>query len=90
MSEQHKSPVNDATEQEYLEDNIGTVAFHLSQPGARLSVEYNGYARLIVDPGEVIEEISRRLSVLIPPVPGPHSIEREIKWLNRIFHSRSI
>jgi hypothetical protein len=52
-----------ATEQDYLEDNIATVAFHLGQPGARLSVTHNGPG-LIVEPGEVLKEISRRLEAL--------------------------
>ena len=45
----------------FLEDNIATVAFHLGQPGARMSVGYEGGSKLIVDPGEVLKEISRRL-----------------------------
>ena len=49
------------TEQDFLEDNIATVAFHLGQPGARLSVSHDGPG-LVVDPGEVLKEISRRLS----------------------------
>lgn len=52
----------DATERGYLEDNIATVAHHLGQPGAFLSVHYDGGAKLLVDPGEVLKEISRRLS----------------------------
>lgn len=48
------------TEQEYLEDNIATVAFHLGRPGARLSVQ-NDLSGLVVDPGEVLKEVSRRL-----------------------------
>lgn len=53
----------DATEQGYLEDNIRTVAFHLGRPGARMQVAIDSEGCLIVDPGEVLGEISRRLSV---------------------------
>lgn len=53
------------TEQDYLEDNIGTVAFHLGRPGARLSIAYDGGPKLIVDPGEVLKEISRRLTLAV-------------------------
>lgn len=49
-------------EQQFLEDNIATVAFHLGQPGAKLSVRSDKDA-LMVDPGEVLQEISRRLTV---------------------------
>jgi hypothetical protein len=52
------SPVS---EREYLEDNIATVAFHLGQPGARLSVQHDK-SGVLVDPGEVLKEISRRLT----------------------------
>lgn len=58
------------TEQEFLEDNIATVAFHLGQPGARLSVSHDGPG-LVVDPGEVLKEISRRLSGAAQPPLGP-------------------
>jgi len=51
------------TEQDFLEDNIATVAFHLGQPGASLEVRVTGEPRLVVDPGEVLQEISRRLSL---------------------------
>jgi hypothetical protein len=47
-------------EREFLEDNIATVSFHLGQPGARLTVSHDGPG-LVVDPGEVLKEISRRL-----------------------------
>lgn len=50
-----------ATEQDYLEDNIATVAHHLGQPGACMSVSHSGPG-LQVQPGEVLKEISRRLS----------------------------
>lgn len=50
------------SEQEYLEDNIATVAFHLGQPGARISVHSDsGRVGLVVDPGEVLKEVSRRI-----------------------------
>ena len=49
------------TEQAFLEDNIATVAFHLGQPGAKLNVSHDKGA-LAVDSGEVLKEISRRLS----------------------------
>jgi hypothetical protein len=51
-----------ATERQFLEENIATVAFHLGQPGAKLSVRSDKNA-LMVDPGEVLKEISRRLTV---------------------------
>lgn len=51
-----------ASEQDYLEDNIATLAHHLAQPGAFLCVHYDGAAKLLVDPGEVLKEASRRLS----------------------------
>lgn len=51
----------DATEREYLEDNIATVAFHLGQPGATLGISHDT-GGLRVDPGEVLREISRRLT----------------------------
>ncbi len=51
----------DATEQGFLEDNIATVAFHLCQPGASLNVNHDK-GGLRVDPGEVLKEVSRRLS----------------------------
>lgn len=51
----------DPSEQVYLEDNIQTVAFHLGQPGASLRVSVDGSPRLLVDPGEVLKEVSRRL-----------------------------
>lgn len=57
------------TEQEYLEDNISTVAFHIGRPGARMTVGYDGGSQLVVDPGEVLKEISRRLSPAATPMP---------------------
>ena len=54
-------------EKKILEDNIATVAFHLGQPGARLSVQHDK-SGLIVDPGYTLKEISRRLE---PPPPIP-------------------
>jgi len=51
-----------ATERQFLEENIATVAFHLGQPGAKLSIRSDKGA-LMVDPGEVLKEISRRLTV---------------------------
>lgn len=59
------------TERPYLEDNIATVAFHLGQPGARLTVSYNDGPRLAVDPGEVLKEVSRRLTA------APQSVSTE-------------
>ena len=56
-----------ADEAACLEDNIATVAFHLGQPGARLSVQHDK-SGLIVDPGDTLKEISRRLE---PPPPIP-------------------
>lgn len=72
------------TEQAFLEDNIATVAFHLGQPGARLSVSHDGPG-LVVDPGEVLKEISRRLTrddaqrlpdgfVIVPREPTPEML----------------
>jgi hypothetical protein len=55
---QRLSPVS---EREYLEDNIATVAFHLGQPGARLSVQHDK-SGVLVDPGAALKEISRRLT----------------------------
>src|SRR6185437_8459649 len=59
-------------ERQFLEENIATVAFHLGQPGAKLSVRSDKNA-LMVDPGEVLKEISRRLTVVpaqtLPPSP---------------------
>lgn len=60
MSEARLSHGN-ASEADYLEDNIATVAFHLGQPGAKLSIRSDKDA-LMVDPGEVLAEISRRLT----------------------------
>lgn len=59
-----------ATEQEFLEDNIATVAHHLRQDGARLEIDHreSGKVGLIVEPGEVLREIARRLSVAQPPL----------------------
>lgn len=54
------------TEKEYLEDNIATVAFHLGRPGARLSVQNGDLCGLLVEPGEVLKEISRRLTAKHP------------------------
>lgn len=48
-------------EVQFLEDNIATVAFHLGQPGARLNISHDK-SGLAVDPGEVLQEISRRLT----------------------------
>lgn len=59
MTEQRPST---ATEQDYLRDNIATVAFHLGQPGARLSVSHPEKSGLVVEPGEVLKEVSRRLT----------------------------
>jgi hypothetical protein len=55
-----------AKERQFLEENIATVAFHLGQPGAKLSVRSDKGA-LMVDPGEVLKEISRRLTVTDSP-----------------------
>lgn len=49
------------SEQEFLEENIATVAFHLGQPGAKMSVNHDG-GGVAVDPGAVLREISRRLA----------------------------
>lgn len=55
-----------AKERAFLEDNIATVAFHLGRPGARLEVSLPGWnPTLSVDPGEVLQEISRRLTVVL-------------------------
>jgi hypothetical protein len=51
------------TEQDFLEDNIATMAFHMGHPGASLTVLVGGEPRLVVDPGEVLQEASRRLSL---------------------------
>lgn len=59
------------SEQEYLEDNIATVAFHLGRPGARLSVQNDTGIGLVVDPGEVLKEISLRLTVKPDAVGTP-------------------
>lgn len=71
-----------AKEQQYLEDNIATVAFHLGQPGARLHIE-RPYERpgLIVDPGEVLKEISRRLDRPAVTIPAEYEgiLERLIR-----------
>jgi len=56
------APMTSREELEFLEENIATVAFHLGQPGARLGISHDGGA-LAVDPGEVLAEISRRLSL---------------------------
>ena len=50
------------TEQDYLEDNIATVAYHLGRPGAKMRVDHQ-IGGLNVSEGEVLKEISRRLSV---------------------------
>lgn len=55
-----------ATEQEFLEDNIATVAFHLGQPGACLGITHKGPG-LVVGAGEVLKEISRRLGIAQRP-----------------------
>lgn len=60
-----------ATEQDYLEDNIATVAFHLGRPSARLSVT-NDLCGLVVDSGEVLKEVSRRL---VPAQQTPDTLE---------------
>jgi hypothetical protein len=60
-----------AIEQDYLEDNIATVAFHIGRPGARLSVT-NDVSGLIVDAGEILKEVSLRLTAhaqLMPSSP---------------------
>ncbi len=77
MTEHHDS--SSGSEQDYLEDNIATVAFHLGQPGARLSVSHNGPG-LIVDPGEVLKEISRRLGGV---AQGSLEISQHIGWLKQ-------
>lgn len=53
-----------ATERLFLEDNIATVAFHLGRRGASLMVLHQGSPGLAVDPGEVLAEISRRLTLV--------------------------
>ena len=64
----------DENECQFLEENIATVAFHLGQPGAKLSVRSDKNA-LMVDPGEVLKEISRRLTA----VPAQRCAECECK-----------
>jgi hypothetical protein len=54
-------PSSHATEQEYLEDNISTVAWHLGRPGAHVTISYDGGAKLVVSLGNVLAEIARRL-----------------------------
>jgi hypothetical protein len=51
-----------------LEENIATMAWHLGQPGAKLSVQHDK-SGLIVDPGDVLKEISRRLSIPAQTMP---------------------
>jgi len=59
----------DATELAFLEDNVATLAHHLGRPGARLSVTHDGPG-LVVDAGEVLKEVSRRLGAAqAAPVP---------------------
>lgn len=76
----------EADELRHLEDNIATVAHHLGQPGARLSVSHDGPG-LVVDPGEVLKEISRRLGIaqakLDPFVEG--AIAEDAKWPDPIL-----
>jgi hypothetical protein len=69
-----------ASEQDYLEDNIATLAHHLAQPGAFLCVHYDGAAKLLVDPGEVLKEASRRLSPEADPPQRSAATEGEIDF----------
>lgn len=62
-----------AEERQFLEENIATVAFHLGQPGATMRADWSK-GSLAVDAGEVLKEISRRLSA---PAQGSQVPSRE-------------
>jgi hypothetical protein len=71
------SPASADDEARFLEDNISTVAFHLTQPGASLRID-SDRTGLAVDPGAVLQEISKRLSVGAAIAAGPHDLLNEI------------
>jgi hypothetical protein len=73
--------MSEREELQYLEDNIATVAFHLGQPGAVLRVDHEK-GGLNVEPGEVLKEISRRLSGV---APAPET-ERLMQWIASLLN----